>query len=215
MQVWLIFVWFYDGCCDFAGVARAHASATEVRVPSSAATSRALKVVAVLLALLATGVPEAHARLVPSRARPPAELTEDARAALSRALDAYEEARGMLARDEVSGLRDPATALATSLAEAKDALGGRDSRRERLSDAISAADALAASTDLEEARRQFAKLSEALTGAVRADRLLTEGRRLFYCPEAEARWIQRSPDPENPYLGAANPTCGRASGWKR
>ena len=69
---------------------------------------------------------------------------------------------------------------------------------------------LARSTDLGEARKSFFMLSRAVMKIAHGQ----PGYLLFHCPEAKfgeewGHWVQINETPSNPYLGKANPSCGK------
>ncbi|MBZ0234242.1 MAG: efflux RND transporter periplasmic adaptor subunit, partial [Deltaproteobacteria bacterium] len=84
-----------------------------------------------------------------------------------------------------------------------------------LSDASSAAEALAATHDLNAARAAFAEPNRQLIALAAADPRLQEGWHVFRCPMADGfeKWVQRAPSLENPYMGQAMLACGNASTW--
>jgi Cu(I)/Ag(I) efflux system membrane fusion protein len=69
---------------------------------------------------------------------------------------------------------------------------------------------MAGAADLESAREAFAELSRTLMALAALDPSLAEGRHAFSCPMTAGfdKWIQPSPEPENPYMGQAMSTCG-------
>ncbi len=63
--------------------------------------------------------------------------------------------------------------------------------------------------DLKVARQVFAPLSSAIADAVRTAGLAGDaGLRVFECPMAKARWLQREAGTKNPFYGTAMLTCG-------
>ncbi len=70
-------------------------------------------------------------------------------------------------------------------------------------------DGLAEPADLKAARLAFAPLSSAIADAVRSAGLAGDaGLRVFECPMAKARWLQREAGTKNPFYGTAMLTCG-------
>ncbi|MFZ5479525.1 MAG: hypothetical protein ACOZNI_22360 [Myxococcota bacterium] len=169
----------------------------------------------ILLAVLAVAVPtEALARKVPSDI-PSSELDPGERHALDRALDAYEDARAMLAREDFRTIEEPARRIALRLDEANEGLGPHHPLKEPISRALAAADRLGSARRLDAAREQFGELSRRLVQVVRAEDRLRAGRALFYCPMVKGYpyWIQTTETLENPYVGPAMKDCGKRAGW--
>jgi Cu(I)/Ag(I) efflux system membrane fusion protein len=135
---------------------------------------------------------------------------------LREAFGAYEEVRGLLARDQINGLAPRAQHLEALLGDARKALprGSRDLDR-HLGEAAEAAGHLRETRTLAEARASFASLSQVLTRLAACEPKLAEGWHLFECSMTSGfnRWMQRGDQVENPYQGAAMQTCGTASDW--
>ena len=85
-----------------------------------------------------------------------------------------------------------------------------------LRQAAEQADQLASSRQLDQARVRFAGLSEALIALAAVDPRLQEGFHVFSCPMVEGfnKWLQRSPQLDNPYMGTRMPACGSESAWQ-
>ncbi len=127
------------------------------------------------------------------------------------ALQAYEEARQALARDEPAAVGAPAARAAAALRLAESAGGQLDGPiRELLAEGARIADSLGAARDLAGARSSFGELSRILLLLANGDPRIAEGWHVFECPMTDTfrKWIQPSPDLENPYMGRAMPTCG-------
>lgn len=142
-------------------------------------------------------------------------------AAMGSVLEAYEAVRAELAADRMEGVGPGAERLASALREARAELDAPD-RAEApadlalpLDEAVAAASALAGATDLPEARRAFGAVSRGLLLVAGRDERLTAGRHVFSCPMAEGfgRWIQKSAEMANPYMGTAMLQCGAAIDW--
>jgi len=70
-------------------------------------------------------------------------------------------------------------------------------------------DGLANPGDLNAARHDFASFSTAVADAVRSAQLVNAtGLRVFECPMARARWVQRDAGTKNPFYGEKMLTCG-------
>jgi Cu(I)/Ag(I) efflux system membrane fusion protein len=147
---------------------------------------------------------------------PSVELPDDALARLRAAFDAYEEARGLLARDSLDGLDGPAAAVRAALDGAAEGLADAPSAlRACLAQAADAVRRLADATEIEEARRRFGEVSLYLVALAGVDPRLQEGWNVFRCPMAEGfpKWFQRAPEIENPYMGTRMPQCGVVTEW--
>jgi len=67
------------------------------------------------------------------------------------------------------------------------------------------------SGDIAKARDAFKVLSRAMAGFIKGpgrEAALSSGMKLYYCPMADERWIQREGDLQNPYLGKDMLICG-------
>lgn len=145
------------------------------------------------------------------------ELPPAALESLRTALAAYEEARDLLAADQLEGLGPRASRLAQSLEVARQALpAGREPEVARwLEEGTAAARALGAATELGEARQAFGEVSRFVVALAGADPRLAEGWHVFECPMTETfpKWMQPSDELENPYMGTAMPSCGTSTDW--
>lgn len=148
--------------------------------------------------------------------REPIELPSAALGPLRTALAAYEEARALLAKDELEGLAPRANRLAQSLDLARQALPADVEHISRwLEEAAAAARSLGEAADLKQARQAFGEVSRFLVALAGADPRLTEGWQVFECPMTETfpKWMQPSDELENPYMGTAMPSCGTTTDW--
>lgn len=142
---------------------------------------------------------------------PAVELSPTALTNLRRALEAYEQIRASLAKDRLEGIATYARDLAAAF---RAGAGALESVAPEIIDCVNqaaaAADALAATTTLEDARREFGNVSRFAIALVASDARLRQGWHVFECSMATGfgGWLQRSPDIENPYMGTAMPTCG-------
>lgn len=138
-----------------------------------------------------------------AEALPPAAVT-----ALDQALDGYARVRELLAGDKLEGIADPARALAVSLHQAR-AHVSNPGATQCLESAATAAERLTTARSLPDARAAFAEVNRWLLPFIAADAKLAGAWHLFECPmvAGHPRWAQRSERPENPYVGAAMPTC--------
>jgi Cu(I)/Ag(I) efflux system membrane fusion protein len=132
--------------------------------------------------------------------------------ALEQALLAYEEIRGSLAQNRHEDLADPAFRLKSAVDQAAGALGEDFSPRvrETFTEASRTAASLGAAPDLQTARQSFGEVSRLLLTLAEVDPRLLEGWHVFSCPMTSTypKWIQRSAELENPYMGTGMTTCG-------
>ncbi|HTE49466.1 MAG TPA: efflux RND transporter periplasmic adaptor subunit [Kofleriaceae bacterium] len=145
------------------------------------------------------------------------ELPAPALTALHNALVAYGEVRALLARDRIDGIAPAAGTAADQVRVAARALSGpRSEVSDGLSQGAAAADRLAGAGSLEQARQHFGELSRLLIALADSDPRLRSGWHVFRCPMAKGfqKWLQRSPEFENPYMGQAMTTCGSEVGWQ-
>jgi Cu(I)/Ag(I) efflux system membrane fusion protein len=147
----------------------------------------------------------------------PAEYPPIAFDALRSGSDAYDRLRAKLARDDLQGIAADARALSQSLQAAHDAVPpARGDLVHAATQAREAAERLAVSGSLGDARKAFAHLNESWLRLVAVDARLTAEWHVFVCPmfEGQPRWMQRRDTPDNPYMGNAMPTCGSATTWQ-
>jgi len=134
----------------------------------------------------------------------------DGSATVRSVLRDYEVIRGALARDDGPSVAAPARRIVETVSAAS---GLSDTTRTRLAEASAAATRLARvrPSDLAAARREFGALSRALVTLVQETPSLGRGLHLFECPMAEGygRWLQPSPETNNPYMGTRMLQCGR------
>jgi len=149
---------------------------------------------------------------LPPQVFPPAVL-----ASLRTALEAYEEARALLASDRVEGLDVPAAQASAALRAARSGVSGDPSGRivAVMDETARAAGTLSQAGDLEKARSAFGELSRLLMILANCDPRLAEGWHVFSCPMAKGfnKWLQPTETLENPYMGQAMPTCGSPADW--
>ena len=82
--------------------------------------------------------------------------------------------------------------------------------RDLLTEGARIADSLAAASDLAAARSSFGELSRIFLLLASSDPRIVEGWHVFECPMTDTykKWLQPSPQLENPYMGRAMPSCG-------
>ena len=147
---------------------------------------------------------------------PPAagtELPAPARAAVDRALTAYEQVRAALAADSVEGIAAATGTIASSAREAK--ASAPENLHAQLESMATQAEKLGGMTDIETARTQFGELSRAVVGLVSTAPALGEGRFVYACPMASGyqKWVQNKEELQNPYMGTKMLACGSKSDW--
>lgn len=109
----------------------------------------------------------------------------------------YLKIQAALAGDTLEGVQ-PAAKVLTGEA-AKMGMAGEE--------VVKAARAVAAATDIKEARAAFGPLSDAVIAIVKADPA-THDVKLAYCAMANASWLQKEEKIRNPYYGSSMLTCG-------
>jgi Cu(I)/Ag(I) efflux system membrane fusion protein len=137
----------------------------------------------------------------------PASVLESLRSSLS----AYEEARDLLANDQLEGLEAAAPRVATAVREAEAGAGDLSPRlRSILAEAARVADSLGEAEDLEAARQAFGELSRLFLVVANVDPGLLDDWHVFECPMTKTfpKWIQPDSEVENPFMGQAMPGCG-------
>jgi Cu(I)/Ag(I) efflux system membrane fusion protein len=132
------------------------------------------------------------------------------------ALAAHDEAQALLAADRLPPLAARAARLAQALALAAQGLGdARPDVRERLERGADEARRMETARDLAVAREAYGGVERELIPVVAADARLAGERQVFSCPMTATfpKWMQRRGEKQNPYLGAAMPTCADPSDW--
>jgi membrane fusion protein, copper/silver efflux system len=136
-------------------------------------------------------------------------------AEVEAALAAYERMRASLAKDEVAAVSEDAAALAEAAGGA--AASASDIHRGHLEALAAAAETMRDMPveDSEAVRKAFGDVSRPLVAMLSADPKLAEGRHVFECPMSQGypKWVQVSPEIENPYMGTRMLACGGASDW--
>jgi hypothetical protein len=112
----------------------------------------------------------------------------------AQSFEHYEGVRAALSADRVGDVAPRAERLAASV----EAFGGAE--------ATQAADALAAATTIEDARKHFGALSTILVPRFQAAGL--EGASAYYCAMKKLPWMERGDAVENPYYGKSMLKCG-------
>lgn len=108
--------------------------------------------------------------------------------------------------------------LAIHAALAKDRLNGVKASADKIAKVVgdtaieASARLLANARSIAEARGQFRKLSRALIGHLKRNRVSNLGLIHVECSMGGGPWIQKSGPIKNPYKGAAMPACGTVKG---
>jgi hypothetical protein len=109
-----------------------------------------------------------------------------------------------LAGDSVTAVKEQAAKIASEAAEgAKAAKAAGD---KAALDAVAVAAKGMTATDITALRDQFKPLSLALAKAVEKEAVAGHG--IYFCPMADAYWIQKRGDVANPYYGKDMLRCG-------
>lgn len=145
----------------------------------------------------------------------PEVLSTEGRQSIVRALDAYEQIRVHLARDEVAGVTASAGALEQAAREATSK--APESLRTHLQAIATSARSLKemSKEDADAVRRAFGDVSRSVVALLAAEPTLQQGRHVFECPMAQGykKWVQTTAEVSNPYMGSHTPSCGSASEW--
>lgn len=131
-------------------------------------------------------------------------------------MEHYEPIREALLNDSLDGVADHAAAIEETAARLQADLTAKKAGvpeaklqevQALLPDVVGAAGELAEAGDLEEARRLFGELSEAMVlyhGLVPGAEMM-----VAYCPMVEESWLQPEGDLGNPYMGQKMARCGK------
>ena len=126
---------------------------------------------------------------------------EQSTGGMSELVRAYEPIQLALAADSTASVVE----AAARVAERAEALGPKDSERPEYSGLIAAARGVKAS-DIKTLREQVKPLSLALAKLVQSQPV--EGYGIYFCPMADAYWLQKVGAVRNPYYGKSMLTCG-------
>lgn len=111
-----------------------------------------------------------------------------------QAFEHYETVRVALSGDKLADVAPHAKELAAVI----EPVGGAEAKK--------AADALAAATTIEDARKHFGDLSAIVVPVFQAEAI--PGTNAYMCAMMKKPWIQRGDKVENPYYGKSMLTCG-------
>jgi hypothetical protein len=135
---------------------------------------------------------------------------------LESALDAYEELRAALVRDDLDALSTGAEQMTEAFAKAiDDRYPLPEEVKSLIEEAAFIVESVGDAEDLDAARSSFAELSRRFLQLAESEPGLTEGWHVFSCPMVDTfdKWIQPGAELENPYMGSEMPTCGTSSDW--
>jgi hypothetical protein len=116
-------------------------------------------------------------------------------------VDLYVPVQEALAGDSVAAVKEQAAKIAAEAGAAIKAGGDRTSL-----EAVAAAAKGMTAADIETLREQFRPLSMALAKMVEKEAVAGHG--IYYCPMADAYWVQKSGEVANPYYGKFMLRCG-------
>ena len=124
---------------------------------------------------------------------------------LSSVVDAYDEVRSALAKDDFT----TAVAQAAALRDAAES-----ATLEGISEKASALSKRSAD-EPEAVRATFGEVSKALIAALAGREKLRGSLHVFECPMAKGygKWVQREKEKANPYMGQSMLQCGSESSW--
>ena len=115
-------------------------------------------------------------------------------------LESYEGIQKALAGDSTTGISEGAAAIAKAIRDDTDKSFPLTIAEE--------ADRLTEARDLHAARRAFKPLSASLIAWLEEHKVESSGYQEAYCPMAEANWLQKEAEINNPYLGKKMLNCG-------
>lgn len=126
---------------------------------------------------------------------------------LEKLVALYEPMQVALAADSVATVKEQAAKLAAEADSIAKSSSGKSSLEalESLEDVVEAAKGMKA-TEIQALREQFKPLSHAVGHLV--ERQAVAGHGIYYCPMADAYWVQKSGAVKNPYYGAKMLACG-------
>src|SRR5574342_395699 len=108
-------------------------------------------------------------------------------------LENYQRIQGALAADSMTGIPESASAIAGAI---------RSDRHNTLPPTVAEeAEKLADAKDLTAARSAFKPLSAALITWMDDSKVESSGYQEAYCPMADANWLQKEEEINNPYYG--------------
>lgn len=147
---------------------------------------------------------------------PPQQFSEQVLVSLRTAFDAYEEIRARLAADTLEEVAPRAERVLGALRSAAQSTRGLPRVQETLEEGAEAAQKLTEANELDGARLAFGELSRALIALGGADPRLSDGWSVFECPMTQgySKWMQRSDQLMNPYMGQRMLSCGSEAEWR-
>jgi membrane fusion protein, copper/silver efflux system len=106
-----------------------------------------------------------------------------------------------LAGDSVAAVKEQAAKIASEAAAAAEAGGDKATL-----EAVAAAAKGMTATEIKALREQFKPLSLALAKMV--EKQAVDGHGIYFCPMADAYWVQKQGSVANPYYGKSMLRCG-------
>lgn len=137
----------------------------------------------------------------------PASGEEMPAGSLAKLVGLYEAVQETLAADSVVAVKEQVARVAAEADSIAKSSGGKLSLEalENLEDVVAAAKGMSA-IEIQALREQFKVLSAAVGHLV--ERQAVAGHGIYYCPMADAYWVQKSGAVKNPYYGAKMLACG-------
>lgn len=137
-------------------------------------------------------------------------VAEGEDAAFESLFENYDRIRTQLASDSLQGVPELSVSLGTTALRLEEAEKGREDYSpccDALGQIARAADEIAASETLEQARVAFGALSKPMIRY--RERVAATGFTTIHCSISDASWLQRQGDQVgNPYMGSKMPRCG-------
>lgn len=151
--------------------------------------------------------PPGEKKPAPAAPTGPAPIAPRVEGPVGDTLDAYENTRAKLAQDNLAGAQPFATSLAVA---ARTAADHAVASKPHFVSIAAAADKIAATKDMKEARAAFGDVSKSVIQLLVDDPELRTGRFLFLCPMAKGyqKWVQTTGKLNNPYFGSEMLECG-------
>ena len=115
-------------------------------------------------------------------------------------LEEYGSIQKALAADSMTGVSERARTIANAIRN--------DAGKSLPLTVAEQADILVQAQDIKAARRAFKPLSASLIAWLEESKLESTGYQEAYCPMADANWLQKGEEINNPYLGKKMLNCG-------
>ena len=137
----------------------------------------------------------------------PASAAEMPAGSLEKLVALYVPMQEALAGDAVAAVKEQAAKVSAEAKAVLEADGEKPSidAIERLEDVLAAAKGMTG-PEIQQLREQFKPLSRAFARLV--EKQAVTGHGIYYCPMADAYWVQKSGAVKNPYYGSKMLGCG-------